>query len=93
MVKLGRHGLACSSPKLERIMFGRRLFVLVVHTCLLLEDFGRLTLGRLFWRAGRDLVSFPIATFNRVEILVNRTIPSILAQTHRNIEVVVVAVR
>ncbi len=34
---------------------------------------------------------FPIATFNRTEILVNRSIPSILSQTHRNIEVVVVA--
>jgi len=35
-------------------------------------------------------VSIIIATYNRSKILVNRTIPSILGQTHKNIEVVIV---
>jgi glycosyltransferase involved in cell wall biosynthesis len=36
------------------------------------------------------LVSVQIPTFNRAEILVGRTIPSILNQTYRNLEVVIV---
>lgn len=36
------------------------------------------------------LVSIIIATYNRREILVNRTIPSILNQSYKNIEVIVV---
>lgn len=36
------------------------------------------------------LVSIIIATYNRSEILVNRTIPSILNQTYKNIEIVIV---
>lgn len=72
-------------------MFGRSHFVLLNQVYLALEDWGRLSLGRLLWRGGGDLVSFPIATYNRIDIVVNRTIPSILAQTHGNIEVVVVA--
>jgi glycosyltransferase involved in cell wall biosynthesis len=37
-----------------------------------------------------DLVSIIIATYNRSNILVGRTLPSILAQTHKNIEVVII---
>ena len=58
---------------------------------LILEDFVRICSGRLTWRMGSDLVSFPIATYSRVRLLTERTIPSILAQTHSNVEVVVVA--
>lgn len=36
------------------------------------------------------LVSIIIATYNRAEILANRTIPSVLNQTYKNIEVVIV---
>lgn len=36
------------------------------------------------------LVSIIIATYNRSEILVERTIPSILSQTYRNIEVIII---
>jgi glycosyltransferase involved in cell wall biosynthesis len=36
------------------------------------------------------LVSIIIATYNRSEILINRTIPSVLNQTHTNIEIVIV---
>lgn len=36
------------------------------------------------------LVSIIIATYNRSEILINRTIPSLLKQTYQNIEVVIV---
>lgn len=38
----------------------------------------------------KDLVSIIIATYNRSNILVNRTLPSVLSQTHENIEVVVI---
>jgi len=37
-----------------------------------------------------DLVSVIIATYNRSNILINRTLPPILAQTHKNIEVIIV---
>ncbi len=36
------------------------------------------------------LVSIIIATYNRSDILVNRTIPSILNQTYKNIEIVII---
>lgn len=52
------------------------------------QDWWFATLGRMSWRDG-DLVSFPIATFDRIDILVDRTLPSILSQTHHRIEVVV----
>ena len=58
---------------------------------LALEDWVRISVGRLLWRKPNDLVSFPIATYDRAGILVNRTIPSILGQTYPNIEVIVVA--
>jgi glycosyltransferase involved in cell wall biosynthesis len=35
-------------------------------------------------------VSVPIATFDRIDILLERTIPAILSQTHQNVEVIVV---
>jgi glycosyltransferase involved in cell wall biosynthesis len=37
-----------------------------------------------------DLVSVIVATYNRSTILIERTLPSILSQTHKNLEVVVV---
>jgi len=55
------------------------------------EDSARILWGRRVWRGGDDLVSFPIATFSRIGILTERTIPSILGQTHTNLEVIVVA--
>jgi hypothetical protein len=58
---------------------------------LCVEDRIRLSFGRHNWSGDSDLVSFPIATFNRIPILVERTIPSLLSQTHSNIEVVIVA--
>jgi glycosyltransferase involved in cell wall biosynthesis len=36
------------------------------------------------------LVSIIIATYNRSDILVNRTLPSVLSQTYKNIEVIIV---
>jgi hypothetical protein len=38
----------------------------------------------------RDRVSVPIATYDRIDVLVERTIPALLAQTHRDVEVIVV---
>jgi glycosyltransferase involved in cell wall biosynthesis len=41
-------------------------------------------------RKNTPLVSFPIATYNRGQILCERTIPSILNQTYSNLEIIVV---
>jgi glycosyltransferase involved in cell wall biosynthesis len=40
------------------------------------------------WVVGR--VSFSVATYDRIDILLERTIPALLAQTHADIEVIVV---
>ena len=49
-------------------------------------------LGRLRWSASADpLVSVYIPTFNRVDLLMKRALPSVLAQTYRNWELVVAA--
>ncbi len=58
---------------------------------LRVEDHIRLSFGRQNWSGNSDLVSFPIATFNRISILAERTIPSLLSQSHSNIEVIIVA--
>ncbi len=76
---------------MSRRGFASSLVCAWASAVLAVEDYCRLTFGRLAWQNGDDLVTFPIATFNRIGILVDRTIPSILAQTHRNIEIVVVA--
>jgi len=52
-------------------------------------DARALSRGRRHWSDGQ-LVSFPIATYDRIDILVERTIPSILGQTHSEVEIVVV---
>jgi glycosyltransferase involved in cell wall biosynthesis len=41
-------------------------------------------------KSDRPLVSIIIATYNRADILIDRTIPSLLSQTYNNIEVVIV---
>ena len=69
----------------------RRLVTDMRNCFLKLEDRIRLAFGRQNWSGDSDLVSFPIATFNRIQILAERTIPSLLAQTHSNIEIVIVA--
>lgn len=57
----------------------------------------RLALARVMdRRRGRGsehipIVSIPIATYDRIDILASRTIPSILAQTWSSIEVIIVA--
>lgn len=38
----------------------------------------------------RDRVTIPIATYDRIDILVERTIPALLGQTHQDIEVIIV---
>ena len=41
-------------------------------------------------RFQRGLVSVPIATYDRIEVLIERTLPALLAQTYSNLEVIVV---
>ena len=54
----------------------------------------RLALGRLVWgltpHPAEPLLSIVIPTWNRAELLTTRTLPSVLRQTYRNWEVVVV---
>ena len=54
----------------------------------------RLALGRLVWgltpHPAEPLLSIVIPTWNRAEFLTTRTLPSVLRQTYRNWEVVVV---
>ena len=40
--------------------------------------------------SGQDLVSIIIATYNRSNILINRTLPSALNQSYKNIEIIIV---
>jgi hypothetical protein len=77
-----------------RRAFSRRLLSGVSQARLRLQD--RLLLRRELRRfraspdASRDRVSVPIATYDRIDILVERTIPALLCQTHVDIEVIVV---
>jgi glycosyltransferase involved in cell wall biosynthesis len=50
----------------------------------------RLKFGNLYEKQDTPLVSIIIATYNRSEILVTRTIPSLLGQTYKNIEIIIV---
>src|SRR5689334_16475836 len=42
------------------------------------------------WNQGDPLVSVIIPTYNRVELLMTRALPSVMAQTYKNVEIVVV---
>ena len=42
------------------------------------------------WNHGDPLVSVIIPTFNRVELLLERALPSVFAQTYKNVEIIVV---
>lgn len=50
----------------------------------------RVRYGGAYNAKGNPLVSIIIATYNRSDILINRTIPSLLNQTYKNIEVIIV---
>jgi len=63
---------------------------LVISKILGLRDFLLVSAGRVTWK-DNSLVSIPIATYDRWEILRDRTIPSLLAQDYPNIEIVIVA--
>ena len=55
------------------------------------NKFKLLQKSRSQWKSpDNPIISFPIATYNRPEILFNRTIPSILDQNYSNIEVVII---
>ncbi len=56
----------------------------------ILLSFARIKHASKYNDNGNPLVSIIIATYNRSEILINRTIPSLLNQTYKNIEIVVV---
>lgn len=57
-----------------------------------LTEPGKLWLARANNRGivDNDLVSVIIATYNRADILIERTLPSILNQTHKNLEIIIV---
>ena len=43
------------------------------------------------WQSAENpLISFPIATYNREDIVITRTLPSIMHQSYQNIEIVIV---
>lgn len=67
-----------------------QLFGLYVSRFFSLLDKATIFFGRRRW-IDNDLVSIPIATYDRWQILKERTIPSLLAQDHPNIEIVIVA--
>lgn len=46
--------------------------------------------SRLWWR-GDPLVTVYIPTFNRCDLLMSRALPSVLAQTYKNLEILVMA--
>jgi glycosyltransferase involved in cell wall biosynthesis len=57
----------------------------------LVADRARLRCARARVGAQRgDRVSIPIATYDRIDILLGRTIPTLLKQTHKDIEIIVV---
>jgi glycosyltransferase involved in cell wall biosynthesis len=59
------------------------------------SDFIKLLIGRLLNLRTKytpsDLVSVIIPTFNRVEYLFSRALPSVINQTHKNLEIIVVS--
>jgi GT2 family glycosyltransferase len=67
-----------------------QLFGLFVSRLFSLHDKATIYFGRRRW-IDNDLVSIPIATYDRWQILKERTIPSLLAQDHPNLEIVIVA--
>ena len=79
-----------NGKKLSIKSFAGRALVAIVNMLLFIDDFFRVRAGRRSFLDGGTLVSFPIATFDRFDILVDRTIPSILGQTHQNLEIIVV---
>src|SRR3990167_4988978 len=48
-------------------------------------------LERPFWGGGGPLVSVLIPTHNRADLLFTRALPSVLAQTYRNLEIIIAA--
>jgi hypothetical protein len=74
--------------------FGRRVRSARAQGALFVLDRVRLIGERRRFRRMplpvRDRVSVPIATYDRVDILVERTIPALLGQTHTDVEVIVV---
>lgn len=68
------------------------LVTLVVSTYLRASDALRLWVARARRRGRGDnwKVSVPLATYDRIELVVARTIPALLGQTHRDMELVIV---
>jgi len=67
-----------------------QLMGLIISRIFSARDRVIIALGRRSW-VDNNLVSIPIATYNRWEVLRDRTIPSLLAQDYLNIEIVIVA--
>ena len=67
-----------------------QLFGLFVSRLFSLRDKVTIYFGRRRW-TDNGLVSIPIATYDRWQILKERTLPSLLAQDYSNLEIVIVA--
>ena len=58
---------------------------------MLMRSVGRLSAADESWADGDPLVTVYIPTHNRAELLLDRALPSVQAQTYRNIEIIVAA--
>ena len=68
------------------------VFSVVIDLWFRVSEPIKLLLARKYYKHVKsdDLVSIIIATYNRSSILLERTLPAILAQSHKNFEVVIV---
>tara|TARA_B100000780_G_C21126955_1_gene457745 strand:- start:6265 stop:7098 length:834 start_codon:yes stop_codon:yes gene_type:complete len=76
--------------KLDKLF--NKILSAILNLLFLLTDPLKLLWARKFdnQKDENDLVSIIIATYNRSNILLNRTLPAVLAQSHKNIEVVII---
>ena len=67
------------------------LMAAVTSSWYRLADWARLCIARAQVRElGGERVSVPIATYDRIDVLLQRTVPALLQQTHQDIEIIVV---
>ena len=69
-----------------------KIFSFIIFIKFLIVDFFYLQLGRMLYVRSKKtgLVSIVIPTFNRCEILLERALKSVLSQTYKNFEIIIV---